>query len=449
MSAPKDDLLGLAESLVGYGRKKGASEIEVTIAEGTEFDANVREGELESLTEAGSKGLALRVLVDGKLAEASSSDFAKATLTHLVDNAIVRARLGGKDEFAGLPEKQEIKGDVAKLGIHDPAIAAMPPEKKIAVAKKLEAIGVGDKRVQLCLGSSYSSYEGRRILVNSKGFSGSYRRSIASCGVGFQAGEGDNVFQDYYFDATTKLADLKDPETIAKKAVERVTRLVGARKVETQNVPLILEPAMTAQLLGFLSQCLSGPALARKQSFLVDALGTTVGNELVTIVDDGLLPRGRGTRPFDSEGVPASKKQVVAKGVLKSYLLDTYWGKKLGLSSTGNADGATNLYWQAGTSTPEEIIKSVDKGLLLTGTLGLGTVPTTGDWSVGAFGLWIEKGEVAFPVAEITISGNLGELLGKVEMVGNDLELRRSIAGPTVKFSEISVGGTAPAKAEA
>jgi PmbA protein len=199
---------------------------------------------------------------------------------------------------------------------------------------------------------------------------------------------------------------------------------------------------MTGQILSFLARCLSGAAVDQRQSFLAGKLGEAVGNPLVTIVDDGLLPGGRATVPFDEEGVPSRKTTLVEKGVLKNYLLDTYYGRKLKLRSTGNASGPTNFYWAAGDKAREEILKSVEKGLLLTGTLGQGTVPTTGDISVGAFGLWIEKGEVAFPVAEITISGNLGELLKGVEMVGNDLEFRQAVTGPTVKFAQMTVGGT-------
>jgi PmbA protein len=182
-------------------------------------------------------------------------------------------------------------------------------------------------------------------------------------------------------------------------------------------------------------------SVARRQSFLVDKLGTQIGNEHVNIVDDGLLVQGRGTVPFDNEGVPCRKIAVVERGMLKSYLLDTYWGRKLKLASTGNAGGATNLYWAAGTSTPEEIIRSVDNGLYLVNTIGLGREATTGDISLGAFGLWIDKGELAYPVAEITISTNLGKLLQSVEMVGNDLEMREAICAPTLKFAEVTVGG--------
>lgn len=448
MSEKKMNPTDLASSLVEYARKKGAAEAEVVINEGSQFTAIVRNGELETLTEAGSKNLQLRVFVDNKAATASSSDFGKATLTRLVDNAVARAKLSGKDPFAGLPDLEKVTVDVAKLKLVDPAVAAMPPEKKIDYAKKVEAIAVKQKGVQMSLGSRFITNVGTRTLVNSKGFSGSYDGTVAYSVIILQAGEGDNLFQDYWFEGGTQLAKLPEPEVLAKKAAERVTRLIGARKVETQVVPVVVEPAVTAGLLlGMLAGCVSGQTISRRQSFLVDKLGEKIGSDLVTVVDDGLLPGGISTQPFDSEGVPCRTTKVFDKGVLKSYLLDTYYGRKLEMASTGNADGTTNFYMAAGKSTPEEIVKSVDKGLLLTGTIGLGTDVTTGDISMGAFGLWIEKGEVAFPVAEITISANLADILKGIEMVGNDLRFLDSTNGPTVKVAEMTIGGTAKKEA--
>ncbi|HNX49993.1 MAG TPA: TldD/PmbA family protein [Thermoanaerobaculaceae bacterium] len=437
----KESLQSLAERLVAYGRKGGASQIEVTVEEGRERNAFVFGGEVQNLTEAGARNVNMRVFVDGKAATASSSDLAEATLTRLVDGAIARARLGSADPFSGLPQAQPLGAKAEELAIHDPAIGEVATEKLIERARQLETIGLADTRVKKSLGATVGTREGSRTLVNSQGFSGSFRRSAIFCNVGFQAGEGQNLLQESWGDASRRLADLESPEVVARKAVERTVRLIGARPVPTQKVPMVLEPAMTAWVLGFLARCVGGDAIARRQSVFVDKLGQQVGNELVTIVDDGLLKGGIGTEPFDGEGVPCRTTTVVEKGILKSYLLDTYWGRKLKLPSTGNSNGVNNLFWKAGSSTPAEIVKSVDKGLLLTGVIGLGLMPTTGDMSVGAFGLWIEKGEIVHPVAEVTISGNLGEMLKGVQMVGNDLEMRDSVDGPTVKFAEITVGG--------
>lgn len=443
MSAGTDGMMALADTLVKLGAKKGADEIEVTIDEGSQFRASVRDGEVETLTEAGSKELGLRVFVDGRAATASSSDFSTETLDRLVTNAVARARLGGKDPFAGLPALEKITVEVDKLEIFDPAILELRPEEKIAYATRTEAIGLAQYGVQKSLGASFVSSSGATTLANSRGFRGSYRSTLAYAAVGFQAGSGDNLFQDSWFEGGRNRASLPEPELLAKTAANRVTRLVGARKVETQKVPVVLEPPVTSSLLlRFLARCTSGQSVARKQSFLVGKLGAKVASDLVTVVDDGLLLSGFGTAPFDGEGVPHRKISVIEGGVLQSYLLDSYYGRKLGMPSTGNAGGPTNLFWAAGKSPPEKIIATIDRGLLLTGTIGFGTDPTTGDISIGAFGLWIEDGAPAFPVAEITISGNLADLLTNVEMVGNDLRFHGSINGPTVKVAEMSVGGT-------
>jgi PmbA protein len=446
MSTGDDRLLSLADTVVALGRKKGASEIEVSIDDSSQFRVGVRDGQVETLTEAGSRRLALRVVVEGKVATASTSDLASDTLDRIIANAVARARLGGTDPFAGLPDRAKISVTAAELGIYDPAIGELTPEAKIAYATEAEAVGLKQKGVQKSLGASFVSFEGTSALANSKGLRGSYRSTLAYATVGFQAGDGDNLFQDSWFEGGRSRSALPEPEALATTAARRVTRLVGARKVETQKAPVVLEPPVTASLLlGLLAESVSGRAVSRKQSFLSGKLGSTVASNLVSVVDDGLLRAGFGTAPFDAEGVPQRTTNVITGGRLNSFLLDTYYGRKLSLPSTGNAGGPTNLLWKAGDTPPEKIVASVERGLLLTRTIGFGTDPSTGDISIGAFGLWIEEGAPAFPVAEITISGNLAQLLREVEMVGNDLSFRGSVNGPTVKVAEMSIGGISKA----
>ena len=441
MSETTQNLLGLAESLVTYGRKKGADQVEVSIDQGSEFSVDIRNGDIEKLQEAGSKRLSLKVIKEQKVATASSSDFTEETLHHLVDSAVERAQLGSADSFAGLPEKEEIKIDTGTLNIFDQKILDLTPDQKISMAKKVESICLKDERIANSYGSSFSNFAGDKFLANSNGFSSSYKRTYASLGVYLQAGEGDNLVEDGWYERGRTFNKLANPETIAKTAVHRVTRLIGAKKIETQNVPIVLEPQMAEGFLGLLYSCISGNAIYRKQSFLVDKIGENVGSDNLSILDDGTMPGTLGSKPFDSEGVPVRKTVVIEKGVLKSYLMNTYAARKLKMKSNGNASGANNFYLKAGAHSPEEIIKSVDKGLLLTGTMGQGFNPVNGDISKGAIGLWIENGEISYPVAEITISGNLQELLKNLEMVGNDLEFRSTISAPTVKFAEITVGG--------
>lgn len=436
-----DDLLHLAEDLVAYGRKQGADEIQVAIDEGTEFSVDVLEGKIEKLVQAGSKELSLKVILDKRTATASSSDLSLETLHGLIDNAVERARLTSQDPFAGLPEKEDIAVDVHRLGIFDPAVLELSPEKKITLAKETEAICLADKRIGKSQGAGFETLHKRTILANSKGFSGTYRQTGCSLGVHLQCGEDDHLLEEGWFDFSRNFETLQTPEEVARTAIHRTTRLMGARKVKTQNVPVVFEPPMTAGLLGFLYGCLDGNAVYMKQTFLADRLGDAIAGNNVTIMDDGLMPGVPGAKPFDSEGVPVRSTAVIQDGLLKNYMLDTYAGRKCGLPSTGNASGPNNFYLQAGKHAPDEIIASVDRGLLLTSTIGQGLVPTTGDMSRGAFGLWIENGKIAYPVAEITIAGNLGKMLKQIEMIGDDLTFRKAIAGPTIKIAEMTVGG--------
>lgn len=230
-------------------------------------------------------------------------------------------------------------------------------------------------------------------------------------------------------------------EEIAREAAHRVTRMIGAEKIPSENMPVVFERDQAAMLLGFLAGCVDGGNIYRQQSYLAGKLGEKIGADALTVIDDGLLPNGPGSKPFDGEGVPARRTVVVEKGVLKSYLLDTYSARKLEMNSTGNGSGANNLYIRPGPSTPEEIIASVKRGLLLTDTMAFGLESTTGNISKGAFGLLIENGEVTRPVAEITISSTLAEVLKNITMIGNDLRHDGSIVSPTLLVSEVSIGG--------
>ncbi|NOZ61495.1 MAG: TldD/PmbA family protein [Calditrichaeota bacterium] len=437
-------LTELAEWLVEFSRKKGADEAEVSISQGREFDVEIRNGELENLVEAGDKNLSIRLFVDHRYASVNTDDFDRDVLSHLVERGIERARNSSQDPFSGLPEfdpNAEID-DWKKLEIYDEEITNLSPGKKISLARQTEKIAVADKRITNSYGSSFSDSFGEYILVNSNGFSGSFKRSRFSLGVYLQAGEEDKRVESGWYESSRFFNDLWTPEQVANEAVHRVTRLINPRKVKTKNVPVVMEPGMAASILSFLYQCLTGRAIYMKQSFLVDKLNEQIAAAKVNIFDDGLIKRGLGSRPFDAEGVPVTKHAAVKNGVLQTYLTDVYSARKLNMKSTGNGSGPNNFYLQKGNFSPDEIIRSVDNGLLLTHAMGQGTNPVTGDYSRGAFGLWIENGEVAYPVAEITISGNLGTMLQSIEMVGNDLRFNRSISAPTIKIAEMTVSGT-------
>ena len=439
------NLTALAEDLVNFGKMNGADEIEVTFLDGYEFSVDVRFGKIENLVEAGSRALGMRVIRDKKTAFVSSSDLSRETLEHLVNNAIKRAALANPDEFSGLPSLSPKKVDVSPLRLFDPDIPNLNSEKKIALATEAEKIALEDKRITNSHGASFETKEIKTVLANSNGFLQEYDQSVCGLSLGLQAGDTDNKVEDYWFSMKRHYKELEPPEEIARKAVKRTIRQLKPRKIKTQKVPVIFEPMMTSWLMGFLFACVSGISIYQKTSFLVDKLGERIGNTSLNVIDDGLLPGMLGSRPFDAEGVPCTKTPVIVNGILKNYLCNTYAARKLNLRSTGNSTGVgvnpNNFYLEAGEVSPDKIISSLEKGLILIRTLGHGLNPVTGDISRGAFGLWVEKGEIAYPVSEITISGNLGEILNQIEMIGNDLDFQSPISGPTIKIQELTVAG--------
>jgi PmbA protein len=438
-------LLGLAESIVSFGRKCGADEVEATVSEGREFSVDVRLGSIENLVEAGSRYLSFRVIKDKKTAHAASSDLHDETLHRLVRNAVSRAALGSRDECAGLPSLSSEKIDIPSLRLFDPEVGELGTAQKIRLALETERIALEDKRITNSHGASFITSEGTTVLASSNGFAGSYDQTFCSLSVGLQAGETDERVEDYWVSVDRFFKNVETPEIVARKAVQRTVRHLQPRKLRTQTVPVIFEPEMTDWLVGFLFACISAAAVYQKTTFLAGRLGERIGNENITVVDDGLMPGKLGSRPFDSEGVPCRRTTVFERGVLRRFLSNTYAGRKLDLPTTGNADGTGigpgNFYLLPGPATPQEIIASTQKGLVLTRTIGHGLNPVTGDLSRGAFGLWVEGGEIAYPVSEVTIAGNLEQVLSQVEMVGNDLDFRAAVCGPTVKVAALTVAG--------
>ncbi|MCK4645358.1 MAG: TldD/PmbA family protein [Candidatus Aminicenantes bacterium] len=439
------ELKELAASLVAFGKINGAEEIEVSIVDGYEFSVDVRLGKIENLVEAGSRYLGLRILKDKKTAFATSSDLSRETLQSLVKNAIKRSSFASQDEFSGLPAPSSRKINISSLRLFDPEISTLDSEKKISLAMETEKIALEDKRITNSHGASFQTNEIKSVLANSNGFLEEYDQTYFGLSVGLQAGDTDSRVEGSWSSSKIHFNELERPEEVAKKAVERTVRQLNPRKIRTQNVPMIFEPLMTSWILGFLFACVSGVSIYQKTSFLVDKLEERISNSSVTVIDDGLMPRMLGTRPFDAEGVPCQKTRVVRRGILKNYLCNTYAARKLKLKSTGNSSGTgvspNNFYLEPGSSSPEDIISSLDKGLILTRTLGHGLNPVTGDISRGAFGLWVENGEIAYPVSEITISGNLGEILNSIELIGNDIDFLSPISGPTIKVGELTVAG--------
>ncbi len=446
-------LLNLAEDVVQLAKRHGATDADVLVATGTEFEVTVRKGEIEKLLEAGSRSLGLRVLVDGRSAITYTSDFSRDALQSLVEQTVDLARITDPDPANGLPEPDEwaqrFSGD---LELYDPTIESIGNDLKLDLARRCEAAAFAyDSRITNSDGASCSTEVGARALVNSRGFSGAYRSSAASLQVEVMADDEDGKKRndawytvDRFFDA------LQSPEEVGRLAAERALVQLGARKVNTREVPVVWENRLAQRLLGIIARAASGEALYRRQTFLVNLEGEPIASPLVTIVDDPLIPRRLGSRPFDGEGVTSRRNEIIVQGVFKGFLFDSYTARKTGRRTTGSATrgvgsapsvGTSNLIMEPGTSTCEEIIASVQDGLYLTSLMGFGVNVTTGDFSQGAAGQWIENGKLTFPVTEINVSGNLRDMLQGIEMVGRDLFVLGGTAAPTLRMNRLMVSG--------
>ncbi len=441
----------LAVDILTQAKKKGATAGDVVMVESESFFVTVRMGEVEKVSQAGEKRLGLRLFFENSSASASTSDISRESIERLVDDTAKMARVTAQDPFGGLPPAEQMAQRVPDLDLVDEEARSVSVDEKIQIALDTERAAKSyDRRITNSEGAEFANSFGAVIYANSHGFCGEYGGSNFSCSVAPVASQNGSMQRDYWYSSNRKFSRLESPQSVGEKAAKRALRRLGARKVKTCEVPLVLDPEIASSLLRSLSSALSGYSLYKGASFLIGKLGTKIASELVTVIDDGTIAGALGSRPFDAEGLAVRNKTIVEKGELKSYLLDTYSGKKLGMPSTGNASRSvgeppsvapTNFFLAAGPHAPEAIIHSVKEGFFVTELIGFGVNLVTGDYSRGAAGLWIENGELAYPVEEVTIAGNLKEMFQNIEMVGSDLELRGRIAAPTIKISRMTVAG--------
>jgi PmbA protein len=440
----------LASELLREARARGADAADVIVAEGSEFSVKVRKGEVETLTEAGSKALGIRVFVGRRTASSHTSDFSWPTLRRIVLETVGMARATGEDPAAGLPDEVTAPDDV-DLGLHDPSAFALPTEERIERARRAEAVALETPGIVNSQGASWGSGEGSVVLGNTLGFLGGYRTSSVSLSVVPQAERDGQMERDYWYTTGRGLAELEAPEEVGRTAAERTLRRLGAKRVPTTEAPVVFDPETAAELLGTLFSAMSGYAVFRNATFLKDCLGQQVASPLLTVVDDGRRPRGLGSRPFDGEGLPTRRNVPLERGVLRHFVCDSYSARKIGARPTGSARrgvaggptvGAGNLSFAPGETTPEEILAGVARGLYVTDLIGFGINLVTGDYSQGAVGHWIEDGRLVHPVHEVTIAGNLRAMLKDVDAVGNDLVFRGSSAAPTLRIRKMIVSGS-------
>ncbi len=446
------DLRSLAQEVVRRAMQGGASAAECVVREGSEFSTVVRLGVVETLKESGAKAMGLRVFFGQRAASTHTSDFTPAGLDALVKGALELAKITSEDPHAGLPQPEQLGQVPGDLDLYYDDVYSLPSEERIAYARRAEAASMEfDPRIQNSEGGSFDAATGRKVLANSLGFVGEYARSSCSvAAVPVARDENGAMQRDYWFSVARSLKRLETPEEVGRVAAQRTVRRLGARKVKSAKVPVVLDPLVARSILSNIFEGVNGDSIYRQASFLAGKLGEQVAGENVTVIDDGTMRGGFGTSPFDGEGVPTQRTMVIERGVLKSYLLNTYTAKKLGLKTTGNAArglagnpgiGVGNFFLQPGSRSPKEIIGEIPDGLYVTEFLGFGVNLVTGDFSRGAGGLWIVNGELAYPVEEITVAGNLKDMLRNISQIGNDLEFRGAVAAPTIRIDGLTVAG--------
>jgi len=446
------DLRELAQDIVRRAMAGGATAAECVVREGDEFSTLVRLGQVETLKESGSKAIGVRVFNGKRAASTYSSDFSRDGLDRMVKSALELSKITSEDPFGGIPEASQLGSLSGDLDLYSADVYSLPGEERISYARRAEKAALDyDPRIKNSDGGSFDAATGHKVLANSHGFVGEYQRSYCSvAAVPIAQNENGSMQRDYWFSVARNLGRLESPEHVGKVAAQRTLRRLGARKGKTAHVPVVLDPLVAASMLDHIFEGVNGDSVYRGASFLAGKLGEKIAGDRVTVIDDGTMVGGFGTSPFDGEGIPTQRTVVIENGVLKSYLLNTYTAKKLGLQTTANASrglagtpgiGPGNYFLQPGTKTPQQIIGEIKDGLYVTEFLGHGANLVTGDYSRGASGMWISGGELAYPVEEITVAGNLKEMFFNISEIGNDLEFRGAMASPTIRIEGLTVGG--------
>ncbi|HEY1272818.1 MAG TPA: TldD/PmbA family protein [Terriglobales bacterium] len=446
------DLREQATDIVRRAMSAGASAAECVVREGDEFSTLVRLGQVETLKESGSKSIGVRVFFGRRAASTYSSDFSREGLDRMLTSALELAKITSEDPYGGIPDASQLGSIGGVLDLYSEDVYSLPGEQRIDYARRAEKTALDfDPRIKNSDGGSFDAATGHKVLANSHGFVGEYRRSYCSvAAVPIAQDEKGAMQRDYWFSVARSLSRLESPEQVGKVAAERTLRRLGARKVKTAHVPVVLDPLVATSMLEHIFEGVNGDSVYRGASFLAGKLGQKIAGDNVNVIDDGTMPGGFGTSPFDGEGVPTRRTVVIENGVLKSYLLNTYTARKLGLQTTANASrglagtpgiGPGNYFLQPGSKSPQQIIAGIREGLYLTEFLGHGANLVTGDYSRGASGLWISGGELAYPVEEITVAGNLKEIFFNISEIASDLEFRGAVASPTIRIDGLTVGG--------
>lgn len=442
-----DSRIDLLDDLLTRAHQAGADAADAVYVEGTSVSIAVRLGDVEHLERSEGADLGLRVFKGKRQACVSTSDVKADALDDLVARAVAMASSVPEDEHCGLANPADIARTFDEIDLDDPGEPSA--EELEARARAAEDAARAVTGVTNSEGAEASFDRSRVALAASNGFRGERSGTRSSISASVLAGEGTAMERDYDYTSKVFAENLEDPATIGRQAGEKAVARLNPQKISSASVPIVFDPRVAGSLLGHLSGAINGSAIARGTSFLKNKLGERVFPDNVTVVDDPHRPRGFRSKPFDAEGVATQPRNVIENGSLTTWILDLHAARELGMSSTGHASrgtssppspSVTNLYMQPGQVSRQDLIKAIDKGLLVTELIGMGVNGVTGDYSRGASGFWIENGEIAYPVSEITIAGNLVDMYANLTPA-SDLEFRYGTDAPTIRIDGMTIAG--------
>jgi len=445
------DFRALAEEIVERAVLLGADEADVFIEAGDDFYVHVRSGEVESIRQASPRGLGLRLFAENRLGFFTSAELDRSRIDQLVTRTLALARASASDPSNGLAEEAQAGRGFLDLELFDPEVAGRSIDQEVDCALGMEKAALAfDSRITQVSTAGVGDYSGDVYYASSRGTSGAYRAAQTWLYCMPVAESGGRREMGFWSDHRRFLSELDRPEEVGIEAARRAVRMLGARKIASCEVPVIMEPEMAKEFIAGILGAVDGDMVYKKASFLAGRIGERLASPLVTLVDDATIGSSVGSRPFDGDGLPARRNVIMDKGVLKTYLYDACTARRAGARSTASASrrsgglpsiGPSNFYLAKGTSSPGDIMKETSQGLLITGMMGRGVNIANGDYSRGAAGLWIEGGEPAYPVEEITVAGNMLDMMKRIDRVGDDLDFRGNIGAPTIRFSSLAVGG--------
>ena len=436
----RSELIAIAEKALDYATQAGASAAEVDIGTGQGLSVTVRLGEVETIEHQRDKGMGITVYIGKKRSSANTTDFSDKALQETVNAACNIAKYANEDECAGLLDPQYLTREVPDLDLYHPW--DISPDAAIDLAIQCEDTArQADARITNADGTLLNTYGGTHVYGNSNGFCNGWQWTSHTLECAVIAEQDGKMQRDGWYSRARDHVDLQPVTEVGAYAASRTIARLGARKLPTCNVPVIFEAPVARGLLATFLSAISGGALYRKASFLLDSLGKQVFAPQITMREQPHISKGPGSAPFDNDGMATRTRELVKNGVLQGYLLSAYSARKLGMEPTGNAGGVHNLTIAPGKHDLAGLIKLMQRGLLITDMIGFGVNNVTGDYSRGAMGLWIENGEIQFPVEEVTVAGNLAQMYSQILEVGTDIDLRGNVQTGSILIENMMIAG--------